>query len=140
MALVIGLMSGTSVDGIDAALVDLSDATGTLAVTLLAGATYPYPTELRAQILAVCGGASLAMADLADLDDAIAHEFAQAAIAIQTGYPTATLIGSHGQTVYHRPPKLRRGERREERGEQREMALTPHPLPSPLTPSVTACN
>ncbi|HEY9897245.1 MAG TPA: anhydro-N-acetylmuramic acid kinase [Candidatus Sericytochromatia bacterium] len=125
MALVIGLMSGTSVDGIDAALVDLSDATGTLAVTLLAGATYPYPTELRAQILAVCGGAPLSMADLADLDDAIAHQFAQAVIAIQTGHPKAALIGSHGQTVYHRPPKE---ERREERGEQREMALTPHSL------------
>jgi len=128
MALVIGLMSGTSVDGIDAALVDLSNATGTLAVTLLAGATYPYPTELRAQILAVCGGAPLSMADLADLDDAIAHQFAQAAIAIQTGHPTAALIGSHGQTVYHRPPKE---ERREERGEQREMALTPPSSPFP---------
>jgi anhydro-N-acetylmuramic acid kinase len=116
MALVIGLMSGTSVDGIDAALVDLSDATGNLAVTLLAGATYPYPTELRAQILAVCGGASLSVADLADLDDAIAAQFAQAAIAIQTGYPTAALIGSHGQTVYHRPPKPGRGEEQDEKG------------------------
>ncbi|MBD2035821.1 anhydro-N-acetylmuramic acid kinase [Leptolyngbya sp. FACHB-321] len=128
MALVIGLMSGTSVDGIDAALVDLSDATGTLAVTLLAGATYPYPTELRAQILAVCGGASLSMADLADLDDAIAHQFAQAAIAIQTGHPTAVLIGSHGQTVYHRPPKPRRGE------ESAVGERAPTPYPSPLTP------
>ena len=128
MTLVIGLMSGTSVDGIDAALVDLSDATGALAVTLLAGATYPYPTELRAQILAVCGGASLSMADLADLDDAIAHQFAQAAIAIQTGHPTAALIGSHGQTVYHRPPK------KERREESREKWLLP------LTHSVTACN
>ncbi len=139
MALVIGLMSGTSVDGIDAALVDLSEATGTLAVTLLAGATYPYPTELRAQILAVCGGASLSMADLADLDDAIAHQFAQAAIAIQTGHPTATLIGSHGQTVYHRPPKREWGVGNGVWGKQGEQerlktqnSLTPHS--SPLTP------
>ena len=45
------------------------------------------------------------MADLAALDDAIASEFAQAALAIQTGHPPAELIGSHGQTVYHRPPQ-----------------------------------
>jgi anhydro-N-acetylmuramic acid kinase len=137
MTLVIGLMSGTSVDGIDAALVDLSDATGALAVTLLAGATYPYPTELRAQILAVCGGASLSMADLADLDDAIAHQFAQAAIAIQTGHPTAALIGSHGQTVYHRPPKEQRREEQDEKGSGKpgkqeklkaQNSFTPHAL------------
>ncbi|MBW4696074.1 MAG: anhydro-N-acetylmuramic acid kinase [Lyngbya sp. HA4199-MV5] len=51
------------------------------------------------------------------MDDTIAYHFAQAAIAIQDGHPAADLIGSHGQTVYHRPP---RGERREERGERGE--------------------
>ncbi|MDX2096445.1 MAG: anhydro-N-acetylmuramic acid kinase, partial [Leptolyngbyaceae cyanobacterium bins.59] len=40
----------------------------------------------------------------ATLDDAIAQGFAQAALAIQSGHPPAHLIGSHGQTVYHRPP------------------------------------
>ena len=100
---VIGLMSGTSVDGIDAALVEISGATLDLRVELLAGATYPYPDELRSQILAVCGGAKLSMLELAELDDAIAGCFATAAIAIQADLPVATLIGSHGQTVFHRP-------------------------------------
>jgi anhydro-N-acetylmuramic acid kinase len=101
---VIGLMSGTSVDGIDAALVDLSGEMETLQIEFLAGQTYPYPSELRSQILSVCAGGPLAMAELAALDDAIATCFAEAAIAVQTGQPPANLIGSHGQTVYHRPP------------------------------------
>ena len=100
---VIGLMSGTSVDGIDAALVEISGTTLDLQVELLAGMTYSYPDELRTQILAVCGGAKLSMVELARLDDAIAKCFAQAASSIQVSQPTATLIGSHGQTVFHRP-------------------------------------
>jgi anhydro-N-acetylmuramic acid kinase len=100
---VIGLMSGTSVDGIDAALVEISGTTLDLQVQLLAGATYPYPDSLRSQILAVCGGAKLSMAEFAELDDAIAKCFAQAAISIQANSAPATLIGSHGQTVFHRP-------------------------------------
>jgi len=122
--LVIGLISGTSVDGIDAALVDIAGSTVDLTVELLAGATYPYPADLRSHILAVCDGAPLSMDALAALDDAIADQFAQAAIAIQTGHPTAELIGSHGQTVYHRPPQ-------EERGERGELVT---PYSSPLSP------
>ena len=80
---VIGLMSGTSVDGIDAALVEITGTTLDLRVKLLAGETYPYPDSLRSQILAVCGGAKLAMVELAALDDDIAACFAQAAISIQ---------------------------------------------------------
>lgn len=101
---VIGLMSGTSADGIDAALVEITGTEHDLSVQLLAADTYAYPAQLREKILAVCGGSVLTMAELAVLDDAIAGEFAQAALAIQTGQPAATLIGSHGQTVYHRPP------------------------------------
>jgi anhydro-N-acetylmuramic acid kinase len=101
---VIGLMSGTSVDGIDAALVDLTGRKADLQVEFLAGHTYPYPAALRAQILAVCGGAALSMAEFAALDDAIAQQFAQAALAIGQGQESAALIGSHGQTVFHRPP------------------------------------
>ncbi|MBD3883069.1 anhydro-N-acetylmuramic acid kinase [Phormidium tenue FACHB-886] len=104
MQRVIGLISGTSVDGVDAALVEISGSTHDLAVRLLAGETYHYPAELRSQILSVCSGAPLAMAEFAQLDDAIAQVFAQAAIAIQAGQPPAELIGSHGQTVFHRPP------------------------------------
>lgn len=101
---IIGLISGTSVDGIDAALVDISGTEQDLSATLLAGTTYPYPDDLRSQILAICGGEKVSIADLAELDDRIADQFAQAALAIQVGHAPARLIGSHGQTIYHRPP------------------------------------
>ena len=102
---VIGLMSGTSVDGIDTALVEISGRDLDLKVELLAGETYPYPPQLREQILGLGAGNAVSMADLAAIDDAIAQNFAQAAQHIQIGHPKATLIGSHGQTVYHRPPQ-----------------------------------
>ncbi|MBD1895954.1 anhydro-N-acetylmuramic acid kinase [Coleofasciculus sp. FACHB-129] len=104
MMRVIGLISGTSVDGIDAALVEISGKDLDIKVTLLAGATYPYPDALSKQILEVCGGSSLSMEEFAQLDDAIAYTFAQAAQNIQNGNDSANLIGSHGQTVFHRPP------------------------------------
>ncbi|MBD1812810.1 anhydro-N-acetylmuramic acid kinase [Microcoleus vaginatus DQ-U2] len=103
MTRVIGLISGTSVDGIDAALVDVVGSQTDLKVQLVAGKTFPYPANLRSQILSVCSGSALSMAELAQLDDAIAQEFATAALTIQAEYEIAELIGSHGQTVYHRP-------------------------------------
>lgn len=105
MTRVVGLMSGTSVDGIDAVLVDISGQERDLAVELIAADTYAYAPQLRQRIIDLCGGASLTLAALTALDDAIAHAFAQAAQQIQANQvPTADLIGSHGQTVYHRPP------------------------------------
>ena len=101
---VIGLMSGTSVDGIDTVLVDIEGKKLDLKLQLLAGETNPYPPKLREKILKVGSGEPLSIAELATLDDAIADNFAQAAQHIQQGYPQAELIGSHGQTVYHRPP------------------------------------
>lgn len=103
MTRVIGLISGTSVDGIDAALVDVVGSQTDLKVQLVAGKTFPYPPNLRSQILSVCSGEALSLTELAELDDAIAQEFATAALTIQTEYDKAELIGSHGQTVYHRP-------------------------------------
>lgn len=98
-------MSGTSVDGIDAALVELSGSTTDLTVQTIASETFDYPAELRDRILAICGGAALSMAELAELDDAIALTFAQVANTLQGRYGPVDLIGSHGQTVYHLPPR-----------------------------------
>jgi anhydro-N-acetylmuramic acid kinase len=101
--LVIGLMSGTSVDGIDAALVEIRGTTKDLQVKLIAGETYPYPPALRQQILDVCAGQPLSMANLAALDESIAQCFADAVSQIQPAEIKAELIGSHGQTVFHQP-------------------------------------
>ena len=107
--LAIGLMSGTSVDGIDAALVEICDRQSHLATNLIAGHTYPYPADLRTEILAVCAGKARSLQQICELDDRIAACFAEAAIAIMekgnyAGAEKPTLIGSHGQTVFHRPP------------------------------------
>ncbi|SKB13514.1 Anhydro-N-acetylmuramic acid kinase [Planktothrix sp. PCC 11201] len=102
---VIGLISGTSVDGIDGALVEISGFPGDWQLEFLAGTTFPYPVELRSQILDLCGGKPLSMPELAELDDAIATVFAHAALTLQQSCEPAELIGSHGQTVFHRPPQ-----------------------------------
>lgn len=132
MTCVIGLISGTSVDGIDAALVEIAGTDADLKVELLAGATYPYPDSLREQILTICAGAALSMPELAQLDDAIAFQFAKAALEIQTGHSPAELIGSHGQTVYHRPPKIQvsRGAGEQESRRDREIGRVFPPNPS----------
>ncbi len=122
---VIGLISGTSVDGIDAALVEISGEELDLKIELLAGETYPYPAELRERILALCAGAAISMAELALIDDAIAFTFAQAAQNIQNGHQAAHLIGSHGQTVYHRPVG---------KWEMAKQNTSYFPLPTPHSP------
>ncbi len=105
---VIGLMSGTSIDGVDAVLVELSGGRSPLNLKLLAAQTFPYQQiaapNLRSQLIAAASNQPLPLSQLAQLDDAIAHAFAQAAQRIQTQQPPAQLIGSHGQTVFHAPP------------------------------------
>lgn len=100
---VIGLMSGTSVDGMDVALVDLAGQGYDLSAQLITGFTVPYPDSLRQQILAVCAGQPLALADLAALDEAIAQQFALAAQQAMAQVGPVDLVASHGQTVFHRP-------------------------------------
>ncbi|WP_421655345.1 anhydro-N-acetylmuramic acid kinase [Leptothermofonsia sp. ETS-13] len=133
--LVIGLISGTSVDGIDAALVKISGLTHDLKVDFLAGNTFPYPTALREQILTVCAGQPLSIADLADLDDQIAWCFAKAAIDLQLNHSPAELIGSHGQTVFHRPPSKNRIIRQWSDQENQTGFSAPIHHPNPKIPS-----
>lgn len=102
---VIGLMSGTSVDGIDAALVEIKGKNLDIQVSVLDTGFFPYPAPLQSQILAVSSGKPLSMAALAALDEAIASSFASAALNLAKNNPDVALIGSHGQTVYHSPQK-----------------------------------
>ncbi|HZG41061.1 MAG TPA: anhydro-N-acetylmuramic acid kinase [Nodosilinea sp.] len=100
---IVGLISGTSVDGIDAALVDIEGQGYDLAVNFIDGLTYPYPVDLRQQILSLCAGEAVSLEQLAHLDDAVAQTFATAAQALIAQAGPATLVASHGQTVFHRP-------------------------------------
>lgn len=104
MVKVIGLMSGTSLDGIDAVVVEIVGEKLNLEVSLLASAVFDYPESLKQRILAVAEGEAVSVAELANLDDEIAIQFATAAQELAQKQPGIALIGSHGQTVYHRPP------------------------------------
>jgi len=102
--LYLGLISGTSADGIDAALVSFDQG-----VPQLCGAlTHPWPADLRERVLAMAQ--DLAAFDLdafGQLDVAIGRHFAQAALALleTAGIAASAVraIGSHGQTLRHRP-------------------------------------
>jgi anhydro-N-acetylmuramic acid kinase len=103
-ALYLGLISGTSADGIDAALVRFDDGRPQLQAAL----THPWPTKLRADILAIAQDETrLDLDAYGRLDVAIGHCFADAAQALleRSGLASSAVraIGSHGQTVRHRP-------------------------------------
>jgi len=108
--LYIGLMSGTSADGIDAALVAFpeGDADDAPRCRLLAAHTHPWEPSLREELVALGQGRALGSLDvLGRLDALVGQAFAAAAnqlLAI-AGVPATRVgaIGSHGQTVRHRP-------------------------------------
>lgn len=100
---VIGLISGTSVDGIDGVVASIEGQGYDLQVDVLGGQTFDYLPAIRQQALDVGAGAAIPLAELATLDEAIAQQFAQAAQALMDQYGPVDLIGSHGQTVFHRP-------------------------------------
>lgn len=105
MVRILGLISGTSVDGIDAALVEVNGAEADLSIELIKRETYPYTPGLKERILSACRGDAWSLEAMALLDDQIAAAFAEAALATQDSQNPATLIGSHGQTVFHRPAR-----------------------------------
>lgn len=100
----LGLMSGTSVDSIDAALVKIIGKELDLQIEFLSGINHCYPETTRNKILEVAGGQPLSLAEVAQLDEEIALSFVEAVNQIKQDYPIIELIGSHGQTVFHRPP------------------------------------
>lgn len=102
---VIGLISGTSADGIDTALCEIEGAPPSLSARIVAGETFPYPAELRARILTSYEPARSSTDELCRLNAEIGEVFAQAALRIiETAGLTPgaiDLIASHGQTVWH---------------------------------------
>ena len=101
---VLGLMSGTSADGIDAVLARFSGRPDRPRWQLLNSVSLPYPSGLRDQLLAVGQGQSLPAAALLDLAEAVTEAQAAAARACDP-QGQAELVGCHGQTLWHRPPQ-----------------------------------
>ncbi|GAA5085442.1 anhydro-N-acetylmuramic acid kinase [Nocardia iowensis] len=100
---VVGLMSGTSHDAIDAvgAAIDLRD--NTIRVEIVGQLSRSYPERLRADLIAALPPGTVDLATVCRLDTAIGQEFAAAADrAVREFFDgTADLVASHGQTVYH---------------------------------------
>lgn len=102
MPLYIGIMSGTSLDGLDLALIEQTDAT-----QLIAAHYVPMPDSLRAQLLGLCASGFDEIARAARAEIAWAELAAEgvAALLKKTQFTATDIraIGSHGQTVRHEP-------------------------------------
>jgi len=109
----IGLMAGTSLDGIDAALVEIGRSRGRVKADLLAFKTYPYSGETVRLILEASGHSTGTVDKVARLNFYLGELFAEAAIKIMkeagVGPDEVKFIGSHGQTIHHLPQPVKMG-------------------------------
>ena len=106
---VIGLMSGTSVDGVDAALVEIRGHGLETQVELLAFGSHPFESEVRDRIFNLFQPETSRVDEICQMNFLIGEAFADAALAViceaELDVGEIDLIGSHGQTVYHLPPQ-----------------------------------
>lgn len=104
---IVGLMSGTSLDGIDAALVKICGNGVDTKVELIAFCELDLPLEVKDKIKAVCNPETSTVNDICSLNFEIGYLFAEATkkVCEKANFPIEKLdlIGSHGQTIYHIP-------------------------------------
>jgi anhydro-N-acetylmuramic acid kinase len=109
--LAVGLMSGTSMDGIDAALLRISGPAERPHARLVAFATTPYRPEVRRRIARVAAGEPASAGLISQLNCLLGELFADAALAVcrraRVSPKRLTVIGSHGQTIYHQGTRSR---------------------------------
>lgn len=105
--IVAGIMSGTSADGIDIAVVRIAPcrgkgAEGDLKITLLSHSDFPFSPGLRRAVLGAMGAPSISTAELARLNWRLGLAYAEAMQAALDAHPCRLqLIGCHGQTIFH---------------------------------------
>ena len=103
----VGLMSGTSLDGIDAALVEIKGVGVNTEVSLLGFETIPYTVEERIQILELCDPSTSTVDKVCKMNVKLGDRFGEAALQViqKAGYKPGDVhfISSHGQTIYHWP-------------------------------------
>jgi len=108
IVLAIGLMSGTSHDGVSAAVVELDERSHPPA-RLIAFHTFPYPARFRKELLAASADEKIGAAAISTLNFALGREFGRAAIEIarraRIALSDVAFIGSHGHTFFHLPPR-----------------------------------
>jgi anhydro-N-acetylmuramic acid kinase len=98
-----GLMSGTSADGVDVAIVDIDG----ISTKLVAFAMYPYPAAVRRAIFSLFAPATSTVDKICHFNFVLGNLFADAVIKLcksnKIALKTIDIIGSHGQTIYHNP-------------------------------------
>ncbi|NOX43655.1 MAG: anhydro-N-acetylmuramic acid kinase [Gammaproteobacteria bacterium] len=103
----VGLMSGTSIDAIDAVIVDLSQNSLKSTPLIIQTHSHPYPHDIHDDILSLCQPGENEIERLGQLDMQVGHVFANATRTLLTKANLAAsdiiAIGSHGQTVRHQP-------------------------------------
>jgi anhydro-N-acetylmuramic acid kinase len=110
---VIGLMSGTSADGIDVAVARISGAPPNLRAKLEHATSIPFRREIRETILRVANGAASSAQEISELNFILGGLFADATIEacrrFRVPLSNVALIGSHGQTIFHQgsPSRVR---------------------------------
>jgi anhydro-N-acetylmuramic acid kinase len=101
---VAGIMSGTSVDGVDVAVVRIAPGKPRPKLTLLAHQGFSFPAPLRRAVLAAMNAASTSTAELARLNWRLGIAYSEAVAAtLERHELPLDLIGCHGQTLYHQP-------------------------------------
>lgn len=102
-------MSGTSADGVDAALLDISEAGGNKRISLVSFRVYSFPREVREAILKASAPETSTVEKICVLNARLGELFARAALKIaeEASIPIwrVRLIGSHGQTIHHLPDR-----------------------------------
>ena len=103
--LVLGMMSGTSADGMDVALARISGAPPNLNTKLLGHTSKKFPPALRREILRIAEQQSISAGELSQLNFRLGELFAAAALSACRTFRVppsrVALIGSHGQTIFH---------------------------------------
>jgi anhydro-N-acetylmuramic acid kinase len=99
--IVAGVMSGTSADGIDVALVRMDGRTHA-SFELLGHAEHPYPKKVRTAVLAAMNASQASVADLSRLNFLLGELYSDAVLATERQFRVKVdLVGCHGQTLYH---------------------------------------
>lgn len=107
MGYAVGLMSGTSLDGVDAALVEITGTGPDCQVRLIDFLTLPFSQSERADIMAALMVESSNVQNICSLNFSLSYKFAEGVKTIcqKNGFDPRKLdvVGSHGQTLYHQP-------------------------------------
>ncbi|WP_446744530.1 anhydro-N-acetylmuramic acid kinase [Silvibacterium acidisoli] len=111
--IVAGMMSGTSADGVDVAMVKISPSSGYPKMKLLAHHSAGYPAALRRAVIASMNAPEISTAELARLNWRLGIAYAEALReAVDKSGVKPDLVGCHGQTIYHQgKPSLYAGRR-----------------------------